>query len=80
MKPLARWLEETGGSVAQLVKTAGLDRKLVQAIVQGQFTPSPEQRRRLSEALGVPVDEISWGHAVPVEHLRGNGPQAGRST
>ncbi|HTX35503.1 MAG TPA: helix-turn-helix transcriptional regulator [Bryobacteraceae bacterium] len=80
MKPLARWLEETGGSVAQLVKTAGLDRKLVQAIVQGQFTPSPEQRRRLSEALGVPVDEISWGHTVPVEHLRGNGPQAGRST
>jgi hypothetical protein len=52
----------------------------VKAIVSGNYTPSPAQRQRLAAALGVSTDDISWGHAVPVEHLRGNGPQCGRST
>lgn len=80
MKPIARYLEETGINVDQLVTATGLDKKLVEAIVRGNFTPSPAQRQRLAAALGVSMDDISWGHAVPVEHLRGNGPQAGRST
>jgi hypothetical protein len=57
-----------------------LDGKLVRSIVSGNYTPSPAQRQRLAAALGIAVDEISWGHAVQVEHLRGNGPQSGRST
>jgi len=80
MKPIAHYLEETGISVGQLVTAAGLDAKLVKAIVSGNYTPSPSQRQRLAAALGVSTDDISWGHAVPVEHLRGNGPQCGRST
>ena len=80
MKPIARYLEETGMSVGELVTAAGLDAKVVGAIVRGQFTPSPFQRQRLAAALGVSPDDIAWGHAVPVEHLRGNGPQSGRST
>ena len=80
MKPIARHLEETGISVDQLVAAAGLDSKLVKAIVSGNYTPSPSQRQRLAAALGVATDDISWGHAVPVQHLRGNGPQCGRST
>ena len=80
MKPIARHLEETGTSVEQLVAAAGLDAKLVQSIVSGNYTPSPAQRQRLAAALGVSIDDISWGHAVPVQHLRGNGPQSGRST
>ena len=80
MKPIARYLEETGISVGQLVTAAGLDAKVVKAIVSGNYTPSPLQRQRLAAALGVSPDEISWEHAVPVEHLRGNGPQCGRST
>ena len=47
---------------------------------RGNYTPSPLQRERLAAALGVPIDEIAWEHAVPVHHLRGNGPQCGRST
>ncbi|MBI1787603.1 MAG: helix-turn-helix transcriptional regulator [Acidobacteria bacterium] len=80
MKPIARYLEETGTSIGQLVTAAGLDRKTVEAIVRGNFTPSPAQRQRLAAALGVSTDDVAWGHAVAVEHLRGNGPQAGRST
>ena len=80
MKSLARYIEETGISVDQLVTATGLDAKLVKAIASGNYTPSPFQRQRLAAALGVSTDAISWGHAVPVEHLRGNGPQCGRST
>ena len=80
MKPIARYLEAGGITVAQLITDSGLDAKLVKAIVSGNFTPSPFQRQRLAAALGVSVDDISWDHAVPVEHLRGNGPQCGRPT
>ena len=80
MKPLARYLEETGMSLDQLVAAAGLDAKLVKAIVSGNYTPSPSQRQRLAAALAVSTDDISWEHAVPVQHMRGNGPQCGRST
>jgi len=73
-------MEEMGISVDQLVAKAGLDGKLVAAIVSGNYTPSPSERQRLAAALGVSKDDISWGHSVPVQHLRGNGPQSGRST
>jgi ribosome-binding protein aMBF1 (putative translation factor) len=80
MKPLARHMEEMGVSLEQLIATAGLETKLVKAIVSGNYTPSPFERQRLAAALGIPIEEVSWGHAVPVEHLRGNGPQTGRAT
>ena len=80
MKPLARHLEEAGLTVGQLAAAAGLNAKLVKSIATGNYTPSPAQRQRLAAALGVSIEDVSWGHAVPVEHLRGNGPQCGRST
>ena len=80
MKPITHYMEQAGVSVSQLVKATGLDLKTVQAIVSGNYTPSPSQRQRLASALGVSNEDISWGHAVSVQHLRGNGPQAGRPT
>ena len=80
MKPLARHMEEAGIGLAQLVAATGLDVKLVTAIADGNYTPSPSQRERLAAALGISKDDISWGHAIPVQHLRGNGPQTGRPT
>jgi len=80
MPPIAYYMEETGISVDQLVAATGLETKLVKAIVSGNYTASPPQRQRLAAALGVSTDDISWGHQVPVQHLRGNGPQSGRST
>jgi len=80
MKPLARYLEETGMSIEQLIAATKLDKKLVKAIVSGNYVPGPVERQRVAAAIGVPVEEISWDHAVPVEHLRGNGPQTGRAT
>ncbi|HUI77592.1 MAG TPA: helix-turn-helix transcriptional regulator [Bryobacteraceae bacterium] len=80
MKPLAHYMEAAGISVAQLVTITGLDAKLVTAIATGNYTPSPSQRERLAAALGLSKDDISWGHAIPVQHLRGNGSQTGRPT
>jgi plasmid maintenance system antidote protein VapI len=80
MKPIAHYLEQTGITVDQLITAARLDPKVVKAIVSGNYTASPLQRQRLSAVLGVSPDDISWGHTVPVQHIRGNGPQSGRST
>jgi transcriptional regulator with XRE-family HTH domain len=80
MKPLARYMEEARISVGQLATLTGMDVKLIDAVVKGNYTPTPAQRERVAAALGVSKDDISWRHAVPVEHLRGNGPQSGRQT
>ena len=80
MKPLAQHLEEMGVTIEQLIASAKLDAKLVKLIVSGNYTPSPFERKRLAEALGISIEDVSWGHAVPVQHLRGNGPQTGRAT
>lgn len=79
MKPLARLMEETGTNLEKLVEVSGLEAKLVKAIATGNYTPSPTERQRLAAALNVSVDDIAWGHAVPVDHLWGHGPQFGRT-
>ena len=80
MQSIERYMAETGMDVDQLVAATRLDTKLVKAIVSGNYTPSPSQRQRLAAALGVSTNDIAWDHAIPVQHLRGNGPQCGRST
>jgi ribosome-binding protein aMBF1 (putative translation factor) len=80
MKPLALFIEEKGISLDELVTASGIDAKIVKAIVDGQYTPSPTQRQRLAAALDISVGDVAWGHSVPVQHLRGNGPQTGRAT
>ena len=80
MKPIAIIMDEMGVSLDQLLTRTGLEAKLVAAIVSGNYVASPAQRQRLAAALGVAKEEISWGHAVEVQHLRGNGPQTGRAT
>lgn len=80
MKTVAAWLEERGMEVNQLIAASGLDPKRVKAIVGGNYTASPSDRQRLASALGVSVDQIIWDHSIGVQHLRGNGPQSGRST
>jgi len=80
VKPISVYIEEAGVSIDQLVAATGLDAKLVNAIISGNYTASPSQRQRIAAVLGVSTEEISWGHTVQVQHLRGNGPQSGRST
>jgi hypothetical protein len=79
IKSASQWMAERGIDLPRLIAAARLDEQVVQAIVAGRYTPSPPQRERLAAALGVQPDQITWGHAAPVEHMYGHGPQFGRS-
>jgi transcriptional regulator with XRE-family HTH domain len=79
VKTAAEWMAERGLALAQLVAASGLDERVAAAIVQGRYTPSPEQRRRLAAALGVAPEQVAWGHTAEVQHVYGHGPQFGRS-
>jgi transcriptional regulator with XRE-family HTH domain len=78
-RSITDWLAERGLSLAAVVAATGLDRRVVEAIAAGRYTPSPEQRRAVAAALGVTVDQIAWGHQTAVSHVYGHGPQFGRS-
>jgi len=78
-KTLGDWMAERGVDLADLIELSRLDGKIVEAIACNRYTPSPEQRKRLAEALGIAPDQIVWGHSAPVEHVYGHGPQFGRS-
>jgi len=79
MKPIALHMEQTGISLDKLVAATAFEARTVKAIVRGNYAASPLQRERLAAALGVSAGEISWGHAVPVEYMRGNEPKSGPS-
>jgi ribosome-binding protein aMBF1 (putative translation factor) len=79
VKTVAEWMAQRGLGLAELVAASGLDARVVEAIAQGRYTPSPQQRQRLAAALGVQTDEVAWGHLAQVEHVYGHGPQFGRS-
>jgi len=79
LKTIASRMAECQLSLPELVAASGLDERVVAAIAAGRYTPSPEQRQRLASALRVPIEDISWEHATPVEHMYGHGPQFGRS-
>ena len=79
VKAVSDWMVEQGISLAALVETSGLDRRVVEAIACGRYTPSPQQRQRLAEALGVSPEQVAWGHQTEIAHVYGHGPQFGRS-
>jgi plasmid maintenance system antidote protein VapI len=79
VKTVADWMAERDMVLVGLVEASGLEAKVVEAIVRGRYTPSPQQRQRLAAALGVSPEQIAWGHLAEVEHLYGHGPQFGRS-
>jgi len=58
----------------QLAERSGLDEQRVLAIVLGRWTPSPQERDAVAAALGVPRDQIAWGHKTPIQHIYGHGP------
>ena len=79
VKSVADWMAERGLTLAGLVEASGLDRRVVEAIAAGRYTPSPQQRRRVAAVLGVAPEEVLWGHVTSVDHMYGHGPQFGRS-
>ena len=58
----------------ELVEQTGLDASRVRAIVLGRWTPSPTERKKVADVFGVSIEEISWGHKTPIQHIYGHGP------
>jgi ribosome-binding protein aMBF1 (putative translation factor) len=79
VKIVAQWMAQRGLDQAELVAASGLEERVVEAIVHGRYTPSPQQRKLLAAALGVDLEQITWDHATAVDHLYGHGAQFGRS-
>lgn len=57
-----------------LVEKTGLEETRINAILLGRWTPSPAERQRIAAVFGVSVDEITWGHVTPIQHIYGRGP------
>jgi transcriptional regulator with XRE-family HTH domain len=71
---VAELCREKALSLQELADRSGVDESRVQAILLGRWTPSPQERRRIADALGSTVDDIAWGHVTPIQHLYGHGP------
>jgi hypothetical protein len=61
-------------TIEQLVARSGLEEQCVKAIVWRRRTPSPAERQKIAAVFNLPVEEIVWGHATPIQHLYGHGP------
>ena len=70
---------EHGIDAKTLAERALLDEKRVQAIAEGRWTPSPQERDRIAAVFGLTRDDIAWGHKSIISHIHGHGPQFGRS-
>lgn len=73
-RSVAELCQEQAIPLAELHERSGLEASRVVAIVAGRWTPSPRERERIAAALAVTVDDISWGHKTPIQHLWGHGP------
>ena len=70
---VAELCKQQNVSMEQLVERTGLEEGRVTAILLGRWTPRPVERRKIAAVFGVAPEEISWGHATPIQHLYGHG-------
>jgi hypothetical protein len=62
-----------------LADAAKLEERRVLAILEGRWTPSPQERDKIAAVFGLTREQIAWGHRTEVQHLYGHGPQFGRT-
>ncbi len=61
-------------TIEELTRRAGLEESRVLAIIMGRWTPSPVERQKIASVFSVGIDEITWGHKTPIQHIYGHGP------
>jgi hypothetical protein len=71
LQRVAEVMEREGMTEGILTSCSGLDDRVVRAIVNDRYTPSPQQRQRIAAVLGMHRNELCWGHAYQVERLYG---------
>ena len=65
--------EEKGVSLLTLVERSGIGLIRLQSIYLGRWTPTPQERDAIANALDTPSSHIAWEHNTPVEHFYGPG-------
>ena len=73
-RSVAELCESAGLTIDQLADKTGLEDQGLLAILLGRWTPSPDERAKVANALDVTVDDITWGHKTPIQHIYGQGP------
>ncbi|MCI0681153.1 MAG: helix-turn-helix domain-containing protein [Gemmataceae bacterium] len=79
MEALTELCERHKLTAGALAEKAKLDDKRVLAILEGRWTPSPQERDKIAAVFGLTREQIAWGHRATVQHLYGHGPQFGRT-
>jgi transcriptional regulator with XRE-family HTH domain len=72
--PVDQLCIDAGITLEQLVERSGLDHNRVAAIVDGRWTPKPEERQKIAAVFEVDPAEVAWGHKTPIQHIYGHGP------
>jgi hypothetical protein len=70
MKTVDVLLEERDMALDELAQAAGLTMERAEAIADGRWTPSPEERERIARAFNLDVTQISWGHTMNPRNVR----------
>jgi transcriptional regulator with XRE-family HTH domain len=63
-------VDRRGLTLAQLADAATISLERLDSIVNGRWTPSPDERARIAAALGMSVKDISWGHTMTPRNVR----------
>jgi lambda repressor-like predicted transcriptional regulator len=70
VKTIDLLLEETGLSIAELATRSQLSCERIDAILSGRWLPSPYERQQLAAVVGLPVEQIGWGHSMAPRNVR----------
>ena len=70
MRTVDQLFEASNLTVEDVAAQANLGEQRVEAIAMGRWTPSPDERRRITQVFAVSVEEISWGHTMDPRNVR----------
>jgi hypothetical protein len=70
MKTVDVLLEDLDMALDELAQAAGLTMERAEAIADGRWTPSPDERERIARAFKMDVAQISWGHTMNPRNVR----------
>ena len=73
-RSVADLCREQGLTIPELAERSTLEEGRVLAIALGRWTPSPAERQKIAAVFGVTIEDITWGHKTPIQHLYGHGP------
>ena len=60
VRSLLAWMNKRGLDGPGVAQAASVDPKVIHALLDGHYTPSPEQRQRIAAALDLTPDQVSW--------------------